>query len=431
MLWAVRHRFRRLTRGRPRRFLGWSFALILMLDFLIVYLPSPQPERVTPSAKYKEKVFIASIHRNNEKILRSHWNAAILGLVSYYGADNIFISVYESGSIEGTKDALRELDGELDRLSVDRSIILDEHDQIEEVSRELEQGEEGWIWTSRGKWELRRIPYLANLRNRVMGPLKTQASMGRKYDVILWINDVIFTVSDCVHLIIATFLITFLQTEDITTLLATRDGQYDAACSLDFWNATTYYDTFALRDSKGQKALPQTWPYFLSSSSRGALMANQPVPVKSCWNGIVAFKSAPFYANPSLRFRGIPDSLAEQHLESSECCLIHADNKPAKSRGVWLNPNVRVGYNAKAYETVNPRAGKWPRGGTRVLGLWCNRLSRWFGWLQRMSEKSTVVSRVDSWLDDARREKREVEQPAQHCLINEMHVLEGAGWAHV
>ncbi|KAI9746104.1 MAG: hypothetical protein M1818_000785 [Claussenomyces sp. TS43310] len=410
MLWTLPRRLRRATRGRPRRFVGILSIVILVLDFLFVCLSNPQALRVAPSAKYKEKVFIASIHRNNEKILRSHWNAAILGLVSYYGADNVFISVYESGSIENTKEALRELDGELDRLSVDRSIILDEHDQLEEVSRKLEEGEEGWIWTIRHKWELRRIPYLANLRNKVLEPLKAQASVGRKYDVVLWLNDVVFT------------------TEDVTTLLATRGGSYDAVCSLDFSNAIIYYDTFALRDSKGQKALPQTWPYFQSSASRSALMANQPVPVKSCWNGIVAFKSAPFYADPALRFRGIPDSLAEHHLEASECCLIHADNKQSKSRGVWLNPNVRVGYNAEAYDAVNPRSGKWPSGMTRVTGLWRNRLSRWLGWPKLVAERATVMGRVKTWLDDA---KREVDDPVEHCLINEMQVLREAGWEHV
>ena len=54
----------------------------------------------------------------------------------------------------------------------------------------------GWVFTARGErgWELRRIPYLAELRNRVMEPLLKEAR-GVKFDKVLWINDVVFTVS--------------------------------------------------------------------------------------------------------------------------------------------------------------------------------------------------------------------------------------------
>ena len=69
-------------------------------------------------------------------------------------------------------------------------------------------------------------------------------------------------------------------------LLATRGGDYAAACSLDFSKPPAFYDTFALRDSEGYAAVMQSWPYFRSRASRDALKASQPVPVTSCWNGI-------------------------------------------------------------------------------------------------------------------------------------------------
>src|SRR5438270_8111059 len=116
------------------------------------------------------------------------------------------------------------------------------------------------------------------------------------------------------------------QTEDITTLIATRDGDYAAVCALDFSKPPLYYDTFALRDISGAEPVTNTWPYFLAAASRDALLSNAPVPIKSCWNGIVVFQADPFYRDPPLSFRGIPDSLAIHHLEGSECCLIHADN---------------------------------------------------------------------------------------------------------
>ena len=70
------------------------------------------------------------------------------------------------------------------------------------------------------------------------------------------------------------------------TLLGTRDGDYAAACSLDFKDPPKYYDTFALRDSDGYEAGMLTFPYFKSPASRNAMISGQPVPVKSCWNGI-------------------------------------------------------------------------------------------------------------------------------------------------
>lgn len=56
----------------------------------------------------------------------------------------------------------------------------------------------------------------------------------------------------------------------------------------------------------------------------------------------VAMDASAFY-DQNLTFRGIPDDLASLHLEGSECCLIHADNPLSHSKGVFLNPNVRVG----------------------------------------------------------------------------------------
>ncbi len=150
------------------------------------------------------------------------------------------------------------------------------------------------------------------------------------------------------------------------------------------------------------------------------------VPVQSCWNGAVALKADPFYASPPLRFRAVSDSLAKQHLEGSECCLIHADYR--KTHGVWLNPNVRVGYKPEAYEAVNPQDGRfWPTWREKVKGVWLNRLARWFAWPRRAAEKLLVIRRVREW--EAAHEGNHEE--ALHCLINEMQVLVENGWQHV
>jgi hypothetical protein len=160
-----------------------------------------------------------------------------------------------------------------------------------------------------------------------------------------------------------------IQADDVTTLIATRDGNYAAACTIDFSNPPLYYDTFTLRDILGAKPVTQTWPFFLAAESRNAMKSNAPVPMKSCWNGIVVFQADPFYKDPPLRFRGISDSLAAYHLEGSECCLIHADNELSTAKGIWLNPNVRVLYNPEADKAVNPKAERWPNKGEKLKGI--------------------------------------------------------------
>lgn len=281
-------------------------------------------------------------------MLRLYWNTALLNLVQHLGTKNVFVSILESGSQEDTKGALSDLEKKLNELGVANRIEvgMSVEEQAAWVLDVPEEGNrEGWIFTGRGGkgWEPRRIPYLADLRNIVMEPLGEQG----RYDTVLWINDVVFTA------------------EDVTTLLATRDGDYAAACALDFsGNSEAYYDTFALRDSSGLKTATTTWPYFYSSTSIHSLRAMQPISVQSCWNGLIALDASPFYPStlarsvsssphPPLKFRGLPDSLAKSHLEASECCLIHSDNPLRSTKGIFLNPNVRVSYNATTYSKVN------------------------------------------------------------------------------
>lgn len=131
----------------------------------------------------------------------------------------------------------------------------------------------------------------------------------------------------------------------------------------------------------------------------------------------------PFYTH-NLSFRSIPDSLASQHVEGSECCLIHADNPLSLSKGVWLNPNVRVGYNGSSYAVVNPK-GPWLSWEDIVYGMWSNRILRWFTttWFR----DRIVAQRLDEWKSSDSRHGEE----GTICLINEMQVLVWDGWIHV
>lgn len=81
-----------------------------------------------------ERIFIASIHWNNEAILRSHWNDAVVDLVQSLGVDNVYVSVFESGSWDNSKGALQELDITLGRLGVPRNITVSDVAHQDEIS---------------------------------------------------------------------------------------------------------------------------------------------------------------------------------------------------------------------------------------------------------------------------------------------------------
>lgn len=185
--------FRRSSRSRLFRAIFLILAALSALDLLSIIASRnhQQSANKPPPVSRGQRLFIASIHWNNEKILRSDWSRAILELVEYFGADNVYVSIYESGSWDNTKDALRELDRDLESLRVRRTITLDESTHKEEIQKPFTTG---WIDTPRGKKELRRIPYLAKLRNLVLKPLNALALEGTKFNKVLFLNDVVFTV---------------------------------------------------------------------------------------------------------------------------------------------------------------------------------------------------------------------------------------------
>ncbi|CAK7566702.1 MAG: hypothetical protein SEPTF4163_004653 [Sporothrix epigloea] len=411
-------------------------------------------------------VFIVSVHRNTEKILRSSWNENLLRLIDHLGHDRVYVSAVESGSQDHTKEALLDLQAQLATRGVNYTIDLGTTvwEQLDELFAWPEPNtpaaeRPGWIWDSDEKhYALRRIPYLARVRNQAMAPLLAEAArqggQGRRFDRVLWINDVAF------------------DTEDVLTLLDTRGGHYAAACAMDFKEYPLYYDTFALRDADGDKAVSPHWPWFRSADARADVCAGRPVRVQSCWNGMVVFNAQPFYETSPvsgsppksghtphpLLFRGVDDSLAEFHLEGSECCLIHADNplsrfsdvstsssgwrqsavndnpETSKDIGVWLNPNVRVAYSAPVYQQVRAGgggSGVFPSGFSAVYGTWVNRWQRALSSVQFVLEGQTVLNRLRRWRAETPAGEQPRHEPGAVCLINEMQIMWQNGWKHL
>src|SRR5699024_7102518 len=122
-------------------------------------------------------------------ILRSDRNRGVVDLTKALGADNVFVSVYESGSWDDSKGALRELDRELGGLGVQRQIILDKETHKDAIG--APPAEHGWITSPSGEKRLRRIPYLAGMRNLSLQPLLDMAENGTTFDYVLFLGDVV------------------------------------------------------------------------------------------------------------------------------------------------------------------------------------------------------------------------------------------------
>ena len=188
------------------------------------------------------------------------------------------------------------------------------------------------------------------------------------------------------------------------------------------------------------------YPYFSSALSRKALLSGSNVPVQSCWNGIgklcmtgtrcqladdttVAFDASPFQrpVNP-LVFRGIPDSLAQYHVEASECCLIHYDNPLSAPNGVYINPAVRVAYSAPAYAAVSStRNGdrpknEWPTKSELFWGHWKR---RWLWWARLPASAIKIWWRIKRW----RSRYPNIDEPGLACASDLAMVLKSNGWA--
>jgi len=409
-----------------------SFLLILDLLTLLKYyrlfsrslvLNTVKHKDDLPNAARNQKIYICAQFWTNAAVINDHWGSALIELIQTLGPENVYVSIYESGSLDNTKEVLRYLDYELGNHNVQRTITLDPTTHEDEVKvgpvDEHGQEREGWIKTSTPgvEKELRRIPYLAKLRNLSLKPMLDLQNSGMTFDRVLFLNDVVFRPSD------------------VLSLLATNDGSYAAACAFDFHLPPAYYDTFALRDSNGAGTVMSHFPYFRPSETLSAILRGEPARVQSCWNGMVAMEAAPFYPRQdtkALTFRGTPDSLAVKHLEGSECCLIHADLiiMGAASRGIYINPTVRVGYVGKAYDyTHRDEDQKFVSTSQYVAGVWANRIVRWVH--PTDSWQSAVRKRVKAWQAEGNELGQKREELGEMCLIDETHILIWNGWKHV
>lgn len=277
-----------------------------------------------------QKVYIAAVlYDPDGEIANGGWGQALLKLIELLGEENVFLSIYENNSGQEGESALQTL---ADQVTCNNSIASEQGLSLGTIPRVAVPG---------GGKRIRRIDYLAEVRNRALQPLQN-ANM--TYDKLLYLNDVIFDPVEALQLLFC------------TNADANGVTQYRAACAVDFSNAFKFYDTYATRDIEGYGIGLPFYPWFTTAgraqSRQDVLEGKDSVRVRSCWGGMVAFDARFFQGPNPVRFRAD----AELFWDASECCIIHADVQSAApvsgvshDSGSYMNPFIRVAYDSRSH----------------------------------------------------------------------------------
>ncbi len=282
--------------------------------------------------------------------------------------------------------------------SAGKSSLVSEHLPLEDIPT---------ITLPTGKQRVKRVAYLAEVRNRALRPLDAtwarsfneHTTTDTQFDKLLFLNDVVFSPLDAAQLL-------------FSTNFDYQNGRtrYRAACSVDFINAFKFYDTYATRDLGGYGVGVPFFPWFSDAgkaeSRQDVLDGKDAVRVRSCWGGMVAFEAKwfqqarveePAVENPNMdeeddeaapSYEALANSDDDRNLnwhwndsflvppmtsrsdlepirfrseedlywDASECCLINADlqtprdpSNTSKDTGIYMNPYVRVAYDARSF----------------------------------------------------------------------------------
>jgi hypothetical protein len=295
-----------------------------------------------------------------------------------------------------------------------------------------------------GSSRIKRIAFLAEVRNRALAPIETARV---QFDRILFINDVNFDPIEAAQLLLS------------TNIDSTGHANYGAACAVDFINPFKFYDRFATRDLDGFDMGIPFFPWFTSAgtatSRNEVLSGSDAVRVRSCWGGMVAYEAKwfqdqrPFHRSvPSSALESTPNSnldLAPLRFrysddlfwEASECCLVNGDltyrrsgmGMPAES-GIYMNPFVRV-----AYDTTTLSWLSLTRRPERLYSIIHNLLNPAVGFphddnYRRKEEPGTIIHEREWKYDDpvaAFQEGSTDEQRSGH-FVNSSRIAEPGGF---
>jgi len=261
-------------------------------------------------------------------------------LAQRYGPASLYVTVYESDSVDDTPRLLQEAGARFTAAGIGQNI------------------------TTRGtlvRGPRSRIDFLADARNELLKPLRDMAPE-RVFDYVVFLNDVMFTAAD------------------VTQLLAVGG---DVSCGTDFIpigdankiyrppvddGYPIFYDAWVARTLDGLplRAMP---PYMPPASvvatlkqvadmglafpdyTRVANMMELPIisqpeitQLQCCWNGVVVVRAAPFYRGLSFR-SNLPGECA-----GSECSHFCADMWALNYTRFTMHHGVRVAYETETWE---------------------------------------------------------------------------------
>ncbi|KAF8624724.1 hypothetical protein AX17_007055 [Amanita inopinata Kibby_2008] len=264
--------------------------------------------------------------------------ATLFRVASVLGFQNVYVSIYENGSVDQTKALLRIFD------ALTRSVGM-------RISVRTSM-------RTRGAFN-HRIEYLAEVRNAAFVPLhELRDTENEVFDTIIFMNDVLPCVDDLLELI-----------------WQSRRNNAGITCASDYMYhpdiaSPVFYDNWVARDVNGTAL--ENAPFeriFHHSESSDRFQRHLPVQVQSCWNGIAILDPAPFYSPPHVRFRMA--RIMEGECSASECSLICNDYWEAGYGRILMVPRVKLAYDSKVFDIVHPSRRNLTaiRGYARLGGL--------------------------------------------------------------
>ncbi|KAK4054656.1 hypothetical protein OIO90_003468 [Microbotryomycetes sp. JL221] len=268
---------------------------------------------------------------------------SLLQVAQVLGSRNVHVSVFENGSTDNTAVALSHFAAALTASGVEHTILSDPRSTD---------------WS-----KVDRIAQLALYRNYVLQPInRTTDADGQTrqpFKHVVFINDVFMCARDALEL-----------------LWQRKHQQADAACAMD-WRATKsplqslgfkkgvkFYDNWVSRDLNGnmlrarldvfaelRDGVKELFDQPGAEAYRERFLHGLPVPVYSCWNGMLALPAAPFQSTPekpAVEFRSAFNKPGQ--CAASECKILAKD---FWARGLqrWLIiPSVHVTYERDTYD---------------------------------------------------------------------------------
>ncbi|KAJ2707870.1 hypothetical protein FB645_000435 [Coemansia sp. IMI 203386] len=254
------------------------------------------------TASNARNVFIAVNLYNSERVL-PNMAAQLLALADVLGRQHIFISIYENGSTDRTKEILVEFAKTLDTVGIKHRIAMDE--------------------TQRPN-KMHRIEYMAQIRNKALQPLYAGQN---RFSRVVFLNDVFFCFLDILELIYQLQL-----------------NSAHLTCAEDYelqHGALSFYDTWVSRDILGNAFKSRYQNVADDGIALISHLNNRPFQVQCCWNGLAVIDASVFAKPHAIKFR----RSGPNECSASECSLLCNDMWSAGLQRAVVVPGVKVSYD--------------------------------------------------------------------------------------